>query len=80
MHKPADPDASRAADLFDTEVGKLNLCGCGVVREIGVREHRANSGEARRLAPNRPGESKLTVERAAEHLQADAIRAAPARQ
>jgi hypothetical protein len=52
IHKPADPDASRAADLFDTEIGKLDLSDCRVIREIGCESmacewRRGSSARAR---------------------------------
>jgi hypothetical protein len=73
IHEPADPNSSRAPNLFNTEMGKLGLRSGRVARETGVREHGANGGEARWLAPNRPSECEVTVGRAPEHLQADAI-------
>jgi class 3 adenylate cyclase len=61
IHEPADPDSSGAADLFNPEMGKLGRSARWLAREIGMRKHRADGGEAGRLAPDWPSECELTV-------------------
>jgi hypothetical protein len=67
--EPTDADSARAADLLDAQMRQPGW----IVREIGVREHRSDGGEACGLAPDWPSECEVAVERTAEHSQPDAV-------